>query len=105
MVYKLRMAGGGFALAKTVNSEACPGVGNVLCSSGDSPAVWTGAHWIGISGEFSLSVTSLDSVETRANLDETDEPWVTVWRRPKTFSYAGYADFYALFRKEVPSAK
>jgi hypothetical protein len=64
------------------------GVGNLIITS-ICDSIWTGSVHLYPKkcSKISIHIGSIDSVETRSNLCESDEEWTSHFKRAKKFSY------------------
>ena len=72
------------------------GTGEIEVSGLDM--VWTGSLHL-LVPKVAFQSAEVDSVQTRNNLDESDEPWKLLWKRTGKWSYAGDHELEAVLTK------
>lgn len=99
MIYKLGL-GHGFILATEIHAIDCPnkygGIGDMLVSG----EFWTGDTWLYLS-RAKVDFGAIKSVVIRSNVDESSEPWVTIWNHPTEFNYEAWFKLARLLKNST----
>ena len=105
MITKIRFGPGFVDLYNYYVTEIdCPnsfgGIGDITVKPGENEVwIWTGQTWLIVQGTIKFSVGVVDSIETRSNLDETEEPWVPLWKQPVKFTYEAWFEAARLLKE------
>lgn len=83
---KLRFDSDNFILADKVEVNPSPVGGSGFVILRELETIWAGRTHL-FSDNISLQSSSITAVETRSNLHESDEPWVDVWQRERSWCY------------------
>ena len=77
----------------------CPnkfgGIGNITIIP---DSIWTGCVHLKAE-KVAFNISGIKSIQTRSNLDETDEKWVTIWKVPVgNFEYESYFELAKIIK-------